>query len=84
MCPNGSPRKALSPIEARDAHLYNDSEAADKLFRDAIKEKREAKARGDMALANEIETRIQELDKARIRCIRNVFLESASSLLNQL
>ncbi len=67
VCPNCSPRKALSPIEAKEAHLYNNSEAADKLFRDAIKEKRDAEARGDKALADEIEVRIQELDKARIK-----------------
>ena len=46
---------------------FNDSSLADKLFRDAIKEKRDAEARGDRALANEIEVRIQELDKARIK-----------------
>jgi hypothetical protein len=70
MCPACSPRKTLSPVEAKEAHLYKNSDEAERLFRNAIKEKREAEARGDSASANKYEDQIQELYKVRIKVPR--------------
>jgi hypothetical protein len=70
VCPGCSPPKALSPAEAKEAHQHNNREVANTWFYKEIQEKREAEARGDWALANEIEVRIQELDKARSKVPR--------------
>ena len=66
-CPECSPEKPLSPKEAREAALLNKSDIAEKLFQSKIREKREAEASRNWALANDLEMKIQELDKARIK-----------------
>lgn len=67
LCPACSPAPPLLPKEAREAAKCRNNEIYDAHFREAIVEKRKAKALGQSATAAKLEKDIVTLGKMRIR-----------------
>lgn len=67
VCPDCSPKKILSPGEAKEAAMRNRQNSLDAAFWGTIAEKRRAETNQDWTLAAKLEEEIQKIKTLRIK-----------------